>query len=114
MLAQKRKRRDPDDNYSSNISVPPNQVFSDSDIDISSALTGKKKAKITPAAREDSDDDLQNFLHESISRRDIKNGTEIVKKTKGKGKIAKGEVGGGSFQSMGQAIVFDVIARRRD
>jgi hypothetical protein len=112
MLAQKRKRRDPGGNYSSKKSVIFDNALSDNDIDISSALTGKK-ARVIPAA-EDSDDDFQKFLHESISKRDIKNGTEVVKKTKGKGKITKGEVGGGSFQSMGQAVAFNAIMGRRD
>ncbi|KAH9054251.1 DEAD-domain-containing protein [Lactarius vividus] len=35
------------------------------------------------------------------SRRNIKDGTELLKNTKGKKKLTKGEVGGGSFQSMG-------------
>jgi len=104
MLAQKRKRtRSPDTDHSSELS----ETFTDNEVDISSALTGKG-ARVAPTVEEsDNDDlDLQHFLKESISRRDIKAGTEIVKKTKGKGKFVKGEVGGGSFQSMGQAIVF--------
>ena len=81
------------------------QALSDNEIDISSALTSKR-ARITPAPDENNDDDdLQLFLQESISRRDVKAGTEIVKKAKSKGKVAKGEVGGGSFQSMGQSML---------
>ncbi|KAI0305644.1 DEAD-domain-containing protein [Multifurca ochricompacta] len=43
------------------------------------------------------------MLSRSIARRNVKDGTEFLKNTKGKGKkkLAKGEVGGGSFQSMG-------------
>ena len=81
---------------------------SDSDIDISSALVGKKPRldRKRPAKGEDEDDEddddaLQNIIRESIAKRNVKGGTELLKKTKGKTKIVKGEVGGGSFQSMG-------------
>lgn len=106
MLALKRKRAGGSGEHT-DISLFPDQAFSDDEIDISSALAGKKP-KIAPAT-EDSDDDLRDFLHETISRRDVKTGTDVVKKAKGKGKIAKGEVGGGSFQSMGQAVIFNAV-----
>ncbi|KAI0355552.1 ATP-dependent RNA helicase DBP10 [Trametes cingulata] len=89
------------DNDFSEVSL--DEGFSEDEVDISSALTGKRP-KITPriAPQEDDDDeDLQEFIRESIAKRDVKEGTELLKKTKGKAKIAKGEVGGGSFQSMG-------------
>ncbi|PPQ67308.1 hypothetical protein CVT25_005892 [Psilocybe cyanescens] len=70
----------------------------EADVDISSALMGKRP-KLTVDAQED--DDLAEFLQASIAKRSIKEGTEILKKSKGKSKLAKGEVGGGSFQSMG-------------
>ncbi|KAJ7647300.1 P-loop containing nucleoside triphosphate hydrolase protein [Roridomyces roridus] len=50
---------------------------------------------------DDSDEELGALIRSSIAKRDIKSGTEVVKKAKGKTKLAKGEVGGGSFQSMG-------------
>lgn len=74
------------------------------DVDISSALTGKKPRR---AVREESEpetdgdaEDLHDIIQKSISKRNMRGGTELLKKTKGK-KIVKGEVGGGSFQSMG-------------
>jgi ATP-dependent RNA helicase DDX54/DBP10 len=100
MLALKRKRTRGSGSEPTNISILSHHAFSDDEIDISSALAGKK-SKVAPTT-EDSDDDLRDFLHDSISRRDVQNGTDVVKKAKGKGKLAKGEVGGGSFQSMGQ------------
>jgi ATP-dependent RNA helicase DDX54/DBP10 len=105
-LALKRKRAGKVASDYSDESTGSDQALSDNEIDISSALTSKR-ARITAVADEhdSDDDDLRNFLQESISRRDIKAGTEIVKKTKGKGKVAKGEVGGGSFQSMGQSML---------
>ncbi|KIY50342.1 DEAD-domain-containing protein [Fistulina hepatica ATCC 64428] len=80
---------------------------SDDEVDIFSALTGQKRARIdSRSSAHDSspeldDDELSKLIKESISKRDVKQGTEVIKKTKGKVKIAKGEVGGGSFQSMG-------------
>lgn len=78
-----------------------------SDVDISSALTGKKLRR-EPAAKsrgggdEDEDEgELEDIIRDSIAKRDVKGGTEMLKKTKGKTKIVKGETGGGSFQSMG-------------
>lgn len=109
MLAQKRNRVRGAHGDSSDKSA----FFSDDEIDISSALTGKR-AKLAPITDENDDDDLQHFLQESISRRDVKTGTDIVKKTKGKGKVAKGEVGGGSFQSMGQATMLNFVLCRRN
>jgi ATP-dependent RNA helicase DDX54/DBP10 len=101
MLSQKRKRAgEVDDDHYSEVSASFEQAHSDDEIDISSALAGKK-AKLRQNA-EESDDGFNEFLQESISKRDIKGGTEVVKKAKGKGKIVKGELGGGSFQSMGE------------
>lgn len=70
---------------------------SDDGIDISSALLREKGG-------EESDDDLNRMIQSSIAKRDIKGGTEVLKKAKGKGKMVKGEVGGGSFQSMGMSF----------
>lgn len=72
------------------------------DVDISSALTGKKRPKLSND-RESGDEDqaLHEIIRQATSKRDVKGGTEILKKTKGKTKFTKGEIGGGSFQSMG-------------
>lgn len=75
-------------------------ALSDDEVDISSALTGKQDAK-RRKQDVDEDADLQEMIQQSIAKRNVKGGTEAVKKAKGKGKMAKGEVGGGSFQSMG-------------
>jgi len=73
------------------------------DFDISSALTNKKRVKtLHSVAHEDQDDDFADFIQSSIATRSVKEGTQIVKKAKGKEKMTKGEVGGGSFQSMGR------------
>ncbi|KAJ7251462.1 P-loop containing nucleoside triphosphate hydrolase protein [Mycena haematopus] len=69
-------------------------------IDISDALAGKRQRTL-PQPEHDSDAELGELIRTSIAKRDVKNGTEVVKKVKGKTKLAKGEVGGGSFQSMG-------------
>jgi ATP-dependent RNA helicase DDX54/DBP10 len=66
--------------------------------DISSALVGKRQ-RLSPTL--DEHQDISEFLQSSILKRDIKGGTKVVKNAKGKAKLAKGEVGGGSFQSMG-------------
>jgi ATP-dependent RNA helicase DDX54/DBP10 len=83
--------------------------LSDDDMDISSALTGKRPRR-EPRPVDDIDDeddeDLNNFIKATISKRDVKEGTQVVKKAKGKAKVAKGEVGGGSFQSMGTPTEF--------
>ncbi|KAJ7072296.1 ATP-dependent RNA helicase DBP10 [Mycena amicta] len=70
---------------------------SDSEVDISAALTSKRRRSDS----EEDEDELGEFIRSSITKRDIKNGTDVVKRAKGKGKLVKGEVGGGSFQSMG-------------
>ncbi|KAI0093069.1 DEAD-domain-containing protein [Irpex rosettiformis] len=112
MTAQKRKRYHHEDSEIGGFSGSE----SGNDVDISSALTGNKskkpKRKMTDMPEDDNegddegddnDDDegLEGLIQASISKRNIKGGTELLKKTKGKAKIAKGEVGGGSFQSMG-------------
>ncbi|KAF8973242.1 P-loop containing nucleoside triphosphate hydrolase protein [Flammula alnicola] len=68
------------------------------DVDISSALTGKRP-KLTHQAEDD--EELTEFIQASITKRSIQEGTQVVKNSKGKSKMSKGEVGGGSFQSMG-------------
>ncbi|KZT72081.1 DEAD-domain-containing protein [Daedalea quercina L-15889] len=83
--------------------------YSEEEVDISSALVSRKPTKarrhedsITASKDdEEGDEELQELIRESISKRDVKGGTDVLKKTKGKAKMTKGEVGGGSFQSMG-------------
>jgi ATP-dependent RNA helicase DDX54/DBP10 len=94
MALSKRKRAESDDEQSSLSSSSSADGYND----ISSALTGKRAKG--PEDEED-DDELADFLRASIAKRSMKEGTRIVKKSKGKQKVTKGEVGGGSFQSMG-------------
>lgn len=78
------------------------EVASEDEVDISSSLTGKR-AKVTLVGDDgdEGDEELSRLIKRTMAKRDIKDGTKQLKKTKGKGKITKGEVGGGSFQSMG-------------
>jgi hypothetical protein len=92
---------------------------SDPEVDITMALAGKgynsttssllkrqkteKDEKIDEEGLGDDDEELQVMIQQSITKRNIKSGTEILKKSKGKARIVKGEVGGGSFQSMGMS-----------
>ncbi|KAG5638307.1 hypothetical protein H0H81_000725 [Sphagnurus paluster] len=100
MAGPKRKRSDDyEDDHYSEVSASYNNNSSDDEIDISRALSGKKSK--TGKVDELRDDAFKIFLQETMAKRDIKGGTEVVKKAKGKGKITKGELGGGSFQSMG-------------
>jgi len=85
---------------------------SDHSFDISSALTQSrvalKKGKAPLVSHDngtDDDTEFEEMIRNSISRRNVKDGTELLKNTKGKKKLAKGEVGGGSFQSMGMTSV---------
>lgn len=104
MPVQKRKRPHDSDDSDHQLS---DDAGSDDDVDISSALTGqksKKKPHVDPQEfkeAEEDDDEIEEVIKESIAKRNVKSGTELLKKTKGKSKIVKGEVGGGSFQSMG-------------
>lgn len=71
------------------------------DVDISGALTGKRPRKDVPIENYTGDDDgIEELIHDSITKRNMKGGTEMLKKIKSKGK-SKGDTGGGSFQSMG-------------
>ena len=70
--------------------------------DISSALVGKRQ-RLSPTL--DEHQHISEFLQSSILKRDIKGGTKVLKNAKGKAKLAKGEVGGGSFQSMGHYLI---------
>ena len=68
------------------------------EVDISSALVGKRQKVDVQAAE---DEELAKFIQFSIAKRSVKEGTQVLKNSKGKSKATKGEIGGGSFQSMG-------------
>ncbi|KZT28987.1 DEAD-domain-containing protein [Neolentinus lepideus HHB14362 ss-1] len=104
-LTVKRKRTGDSDMIDWESGSSASNIDSDGEIDIASALVGKRQ-KTAPQNEEgeyDEDDDehLQDIIRESIAKRDKKGGTEVLKQVKGKNKMVKGEVGGGSFQSMG-------------
>lgn len=100
----KRPRPDPADQEEDSFA----EVSSDGDQepDIFAVLTGKKKRRISGPEQilgeSEDDEDLQEVIRQATAKRDVKEGTQVVKKAKGKTKIMKGEVGGGSFQSMGE------------
>ncbi|KAG6811535.1 hypothetical protein H0H92_006968 [Tricholoma furcatifolium] len=98
MAGPKRKRPETIEDDYSEVSASYTPDSEDDEVDIANALSGKR-AKIV--AEDSDDDDFNDFLQSTISKRDVKGGTDIVKQAKGKGKVVKGEVGGGSFQSMG-------------
>lgn len=93
----------------SNTSSDEETSYSDRSFDLSSTLTRKplsKKGKGPVISRKDDSDvdddtELEDMIRRSITRRNVKDGTELLKNTKGKKRLTKGEVGGGSFQSMG-------------
>jgi ATP-dependent RNA helicase DDX54/DBP10 len=97
MFPQKRKQTAANEVffYMGNSAV--DKADSDHEVDIASALTRKNDP-----AGENSDDELARIIQNSIARRDVKAGTEVLKQVKGKAKMGKGEVGGGSFQCMGK------------
>jgi ATP-dependent RNA helicase DDX54/DBP10 len=78
---------------------------SDDGVDIFSSLTGSRNQsqKISRKTREDEDEDEDDEIRASQAKSNRKQGTEMLKKLKGKSHMSKGEVGGGSFQSMGQS-----------
>ncbi|KAF8893776.1 P-loop containing nucleoside triphosphate hydrolase protein [Infundibulicybe gibba] len=91
MPPHKRKRQSPVSDGESSYSYEERVKTDDEDdIDISLALIGKKQKLDLDAS--DNDEELNQGF---------KGGTDVVKKAKGKTKITKGELGGGSFQSMG-------------
>ena len=90
MPAVKRKRNEENVRENSPESSIDEVPMSDGEVDISSALVGMPNY----------DEDDEDFIRESMMKHNIKTGTEVIKKAKGK-KVTKGEVGGGSFQSMG-------------
>lgn len=87
-MAPKRKRSEIEEEAESiNYSSHSSQEEKSNDVDIADAL-----------AVEVGDEDAA-FIRQSIQTRNKKEGTEILRQSK-KSKI-KGDVGGGSFQSMG-------------
>lgn len=113
MLAHKRKRTLPQPSGSENDSDENDSFLndefaggSDSEVDISSALAGKRQRVEKPQdGGDDSDDALTQMIQDSIAKRNVKGGADVLKKAKGKGnKLVKGEIGGGSFQSMGRSF----------
>lgn len=108
MALLKRKYSSNDDSDSESASQRSSGgVYSDGEVDIASALTGRKNSgkgkERSVAGSEDEDDfeELEKLIRESVTKRDKKDGTKLLKMTKKKANITKGEVGGGSFQSMG-------------
>jgi ATP-dependent RNA helicase DDX54/DBP10 len=74
---------------------------SDEDTDIFSSLTGAGKVSRRDHSGIEGEDE-EDFIRDSMARKRAKDGTELLKKMKGKAKLVKGEIGGGSFQSMGE------------
>lgn len=86
--------------------------FSDSDIseeqvDIFDTLANISKdegrGNVDDAKESDSEADDAQFIQREIEKRNKKGGTRVTKAVSAKGKLAKGAVGGGSFQSMGES-----------
>ncbi|KAG1813712.1 P-loop containing nucleoside triphosphate hydrolase protein [Suillus variegatus] len=102
MVSRKRNRDiEEDEESSSDFSLVQPASDDEFDVDISSALTGKRPRKDSLIENNPDDDDgIEELIHDSISKRNMKGGTEMLKKIKSKGK-SKGDIGGGSFQSMG-------------
>lgn len=95
MVSLKRKRSiDGDYHPDHGFSIVPDD---DEDIDIVSALTSNRATQLD----EGTDEELDEFIHDAIVKRNVKGGTHLLKKIKRKG-MGKGDVGGGSFQSMGR------------
>lgn len=108
MAPQKRKRASEESGEDSDSTFSIVQA-DDEDIDISSALVAKHTRNTTVDGSDNGDDrsdddEFGEFINDSIARRNVKGGTDMLKKIKRKGK-GKGEVGGGSFQSMGTSIL---------
>ncbi|KAI5120302.1 hypothetical protein M0805_005806 [Coniferiporia weirii] len=107
MAPVKRKQPVEDSDSESSAQGSSRDGFSDDEVDITAALTGKKRTRGADgdsddnAASDDDYDELEKIIRDSVAKRDKKEGTKLLKMTKGKKKITKGEVGGGSFQSMG-------------
>jgi len=108
MAPQKRKRASEESGEDSDSTFSIIKA-DDEDVDISSALIAKHTQNATlddsdNGGDRSDDDEFGEFINDSIARRNVKGGTDMLKKIKSKGK-GKGEVGGGSFQSMGASIL---------
>jgi len=89
-MALKRKHAEIEDEAESlHYSSQSSQESNSDDVDVANALADTIEVADEDAA----------FIRESIQTRNKKEGTEILKQSK-KSKV-KGDVGGGSFQSMG-------------
>lgn len=101
-MATKRKRstREKNVDLQSESEVSYEEVAaSDEEIDVFSSLTGAKKSS---KGQSEEPEDEEELIRESMAKKRAKDGTELLRKIKGKTKMVKGEVGGGSFQSMGK------------
>jgi ATP-dependent RNA helicase DDX54/DBP10 len=112
-MSKKRIRHEASDTDDTSTDTSKEYHISGDAIDISSALTGKKRklSQRTEELEDDDDKDFSRFVQQSIAKRNMKTGTQVVKSIKGNKKVVKGEVGGGSFQSMGGSFV--QLLRRR-
>ena len=92
--SNKRKRAQDDEIYEDDDVSEGSSASSDEDVDIFSALTGKRsKRKAGAKVSEDvdledlemvqDDEDLEDVIQDSITKRNVKSGTELVKKAKG-------------------------------
>lgn len=109
MLPLKRKRITMEDSASNGDSDSNSDFSSASSIGDTGFLRGNQD-KGWPKGKNSSEEEENEaaLIRESIAKRNIRDGKELLKKTskvKGKGK-AKGEMGGGSFQSMGVFFSF--------
>lgn len=86
------KRKQPDSAPESDNDYDIVSQHDDSDVDIAAALV-------------DGDDGSgdEDFIRDTLRKKHVKDGAELIKQAKGKGKshLKKGDLGGGSFQSMG-------------
>ncbi|THH30795.1 hypothetical protein EUX98_g3412 [Antrodiella citrinella] len=98
MLSHKRKHAPPPPSDSeSETGYSSADVFdlSDEEVDISSALTTKRprlQSRKAGGGYDDDDDDLADIIRTATTKANVKGGTEMLKKTKGKSKIIKGEI----------------------
>jgi ATP-dependent RNA helicase DDX54/DBP10 len=111
MASQKRNRViDEEEDTKSDFSLGPPASDDEFNVDISRALTGKRPRKGPVENVPDDDDGIEELIHNSITKRNMKGGTEMLKKIKSKGK-SKGDIGGGSFQNMGMCSYSMMIVR---
>jgi hypothetical protein len=79
----KHPRQDPADEKEDSFSEVPSD--DDQEPDVFAALTGQKKRRISgfeeqiPGEREDEEEDLQHVIRQATAKRDVKEGTRVVK-----------------------------------